>query len=239
MAGALTALISALLYVIPNRWQVVTPSYLPLTAIDEVIPFWPASGLVYGAIYLFLLATFVLVRDLAVASRFIYACLFTQAIAAACFVLWPTVYPRELFAVPMHAGRLGVAIVDVVRGMDTPANCLPSLHVSTAVLCAGVLIADRRSFAGVLIALPLALSTLTFKQHYVADVIVGLALGLAAYFIFFRWRGFGLRPGAGSDTTRARPEAIPAPRADTGGVPGGTRCSAGKAEPAPTPAPDG
>jgi membrane-associated phospholipid phosphatase len=233
VAGVLTAVIAGLLYVVPNRWQMIPPSYLPLTWIDEAIPFWPATGLVYAAIYFFLVGTFVVLRDLSVVSRFLYACLFTQIVAAACFVLWPTVYPRELYEIPLHASRFDAAIVELVRGMDTPANCLPSLHVSTVVLCAGALLADRRSFAGVLTAVPLALSTLTFKQHYVADVIAGLALGLVAYFVFFRWREFGLRPGAGSYTTHARPEGIRERRGDTGDARGGSRYSGGTATPAP------
>jgi len=175
---------------VPNRWQIVPPSHLPLTWLDNVIPFWPVSGLAYGAIYPFLLGTFIAIRDLTVASRFVYACLFTQIAAAACFVVWPTVYPRELYPVPTGAGHLSMAIVQMLRAMDTPANCLPSLHVSTAVLCAVALRAGQRSTWGILCALPLALSTLTFKQHYVIDVLAGLALGLLAYFLFFRWRGF-------------------------------------------------
>ena len=43
-------------------------------------------------------------------------------------------------------------------------------------------------FAGI----PIALSTLTFKQHYVADVVSGLALGLASWWLCFRWTGLRL-----------------------------------------------
>ncbi|MGZ5124114.1 MAG: hypothetical protein ACXWC1_15060 [Burkholderiales bacterium] len=32
-----------------------------------------------------------------------------------------------------------------------------------------------------------SVSTLTFKQHYVVDVVTGLGLGLVSYWIFFRW----------------------------------------------------
>ncbi|HXR50905.1 MAG TPA: phosphatase PAP2 family protein [Steroidobacteraceae bacterium] len=43
-------------------------------------------------------------------------------------------------------------------------------------------------FAGI----PIALSTLTFKQHYVADVVSGLALGMASWWLCFRWTGLRL-----------------------------------------------
>ena len=192
VAGALTVLLSALLYIVPNRWQAVPPEYLTLSSIDNAVPFWPASGLVYISIYFFLTATFVALRDFAVVSRFVYACLFAQVIAAVCFVVWPIVYPRELYLAPT-ASRLDAEILELVRSMDTPANCLPSLHVSTAVLCAVALRADRDTRLGALIALPLALSTLTFKQHYFVDVLAGLALGLLAGLVFFRWRLVELR----------------------------------------------
>lgn len=233
-AGALTAAVSTVLYVVPNRWQIVPPRYLPLTWLDNAIPFWPVSGLAYGAIYLFLLGTFIAIRDLAVVSRFVYACLFTQITAAACFVVWPTVYPRELYPVSGEAGHVGVAIAQMLRGMDTPANCLPSLHVSTAVLCAVALRASQRSTWGILCALPLALSTLTFKQHYVIDVLAGLALGLLAYFLFFRWRGFGLSSPVAPGTRHANPEAIPGQPADRGGARDESRYCVETATAAPT-----
>jgi len=193
VAGALTVLLSALLYIVPNRWQVVPPEYLTPTSLDSAVPFWPASGLVYLSIYLFIPATFVALRDFAVVSRFVYACLFAQLIAAVCFVVWPTAYPRGLYLVPT-ASPLGAALVDIVRSMDTPANCLPSLHVSSVVLCAVALRADRGTRLGFLLAVPLAFSTLTFKQHYFVDVLAGLALGLLAGLLFFRWPRLALRP---------------------------------------------
>jgi len=233
LAGVLTAALSAVLYLVPNRWHILPPSYLPITWLDDAIPFWAASGLVYSAIYLFLLASFVAIRDLAVVSRFVYACVFTQLVAAACFVVWPTVYPRELYPIPAGAGHLEMVVIQMTRGLDTPANCLPSLHVSTAVLCACALYADQKSRWWALVALPLALSTLTFKQHYVVDVGAGLLLGLLAYFAFFKWQGFGLRPPAGPGTTRASRAVTRELRADTDGARDGSQCCVEKTATAP------
>jgi membrane-associated phospholipid phosphatase len=38
-----------------------------------------------------------------------------------------------------------------------------------------------------------AASTLTFKQHYFVDVVGGAALGVAAWWLCFRWKGLRLR----------------------------------------------
>jgi membrane-associated phospholipid phosphatase len=186
VAAAVTALISALMYFVPQHVRLTDPVYLPMTALEKAIPFWPASGVVYFAVFPLLLGTFLLLRDLGQATRFLYACLFAQTVGMICFLLWPTAYPRELFALPQSTSALGAALVTFCRSMDTPANCLPSLHVSTVVLCVGALRTRRLFVPAVLISIPLALSTLTFKQHYVADVIAGLVLGLLACMIFFR-----------------------------------------------------
>jgi hypothetical protein len=163
-----------------------TPARLPMTALDTAIPFWPQSGLVYSAMFAFLLGAYVALPDYTRVTRFLHACLFCQIVAVLCFILWPTVYPRELFPLPSGTGALGTALVAFYRSMDTPANCLPSLHVSTVVVCVGALRGSRLFVPGLVLSVPLILSTLTFKQHYVADVGTGLALGLLAVAIYLR-----------------------------------------------------
>ena len=83
-----------------------------------------------------------------------------------------------------------------VRATDAPVNCLPSLHVCTATLCALAMRGSRWFGAAQCIACLCAASTLTFKQHYAVDVITGAALGAAAWWLCFRWRGLQLRLSA-------------------------------------------
>jgi membrane-associated phospholipid phosphatase len=184
-AGAACLLLAAALYLLPNRAPLLAPLTLPLTAIDTAVPFWPASGWAYAAVYLLLAWTFVELRDFAQASRFLYACLFAQALAAAVFIACPTAYPRELFPVPEDTHPLNAALVEFWRWLDAPVNCLPSLHVAVTVLC---LAQRKRSLAVVAVGVALCLSTLTFKQHYAVDLLAGLALGAASYALFFRCR---------------------------------------------------
>lgn len=193
LAGAVVAALSALLYLVPNRWHGGTGTYLPMTSLDTAIPFWPQTGWVYAATYALLLSTFVGIRDLSRVSRLLYALLFAQTLAAICFVLWPTVYPRDLYPIPQHLGTAANAISSFWRGIDAPTNCFPSLHVSTVTLCVAAWPRARYKLTAALIGIPCALSTLTFKQHYVADLAAGLALGLLAWFIFFRWNRVSLR----------------------------------------------
>ena len=195
--GLACAAYAAVLYMGPNRIPWDTPGRLPLTVIDRAVPFVPATGWIYAAVYLFLVASFVAMRDLVRVSRFLYACALVQLVAAALFVAWPIAYPRELFDVPAGTGPANAALVAFFRGLDAPVNCFPSLHVTTAVLCA-VALRPQLSRAGwgvvVALALLLAASTLTFKQHYFADVAGAVPLAALGWFVFFRWKRIEVGP---------------------------------------------
>jgi len=203
LAAAFTVLACSLMYYLPQHWHVGSPSLLPFTLVDEALPFWPLSGLVYFAMFAFLAGTFVSLHSFDGATRFLYATLLAQAIGMAVFMLWPTVYPREAFALPVDAGPLATALVKFCREADQPVNCFPSLHVSTVAICLATLW-HRSSAAsgavprllGLLAGLAMIVSTLTFKQHYLLDVVAGAVLGCVSWWLCFRWRGLLLvRPG--------------------------------------------
>jgi membrane-associated phospholipid phosphatase len=186
------------MYELPQRWHLGHPVELRLTALDRAVPFLPASGLAYFGAFIFVLATFLALRDRVEATRFLYASLLAQGVGMLCFLLWPVQYPRELYPLPANSSALGAALVAYVRGSDAPLNCLPSLHVSTAVICALSLRGHRWFPAAVLAAVASAASTLTFKQHYLVDAIAGAALGFAAWWTCFRSKALRLRVRPGS-----------------------------------------
>lgn len=190
-AAAATALICAAMYFVPQYVHRGEPLLLPMTAVDRWIPFWPASGVIYFAVFPLLVGTYAAIREPRRATRFLHACLFAQTVGMACFLLWPTRYPRELFALPPTASALGRALVSFCRAFDAPVNCLPSLHVSTVMLCIGALRGSRLFVPAMLAGMPLVASTLTFKQHYLADVAAGALLGLIASLVFMGWSRSG------------------------------------------------
>jgi membrane-associated phospholipid phosphatase len=192
-AAVVTILVCAAMYFVPQHWHFGRPVELPLTALDRAVPFWPLSGLVYYAAFVFQVAVFLLLPGRELATRYLYAALVAQVVGMVCFLFWPTLYPRELYPMPAGTGAIGASLVHHVRLTDAPVNCLPSLHVSSVTLSALALRGTRWFGAAALIALACALSTLTFKQHYVVDVIAGAALGSAAWWLCFRWRGLRLR----------------------------------------------
>lgn len=191
LAAISTVLLCGLLYYLPQRWHVGSPRLLPFTWVDSVVPFWPLSGLVYFSLFPFLVGTFLSLRSHEQASRFLHANLLAQILGCLVFVLWPTSFPREAFPLPAYSGSLAAALVAFCRDADLPLNCLPSLHVSTATICLATLRDSKRwsrhGFVLILLAgLAMIASTMTFKQHYLLDVIAGAALGYASWWLCFR-----------------------------------------------------
>lgn len=160
--------------------------HTPELALDLLLPVRPAWAIVYGSLYLFLIVLpLLIVRDEELIGRTVRAYLTVWTAAYACFLAFPTVAPRpgELTGDGFAAWGLRS-----LYGADPPYNCFPSLHVAHSFVSA---FACRRVHRGVGVVATLAaslvgLSTLYTKQHYVADVIAGVALASAAQAAFLR-----------------------------------------------------
>jgi membrane-associated phospholipid phosphatase len=75
-----------------------------------------------------------------------------------------------------------------VRGVDAATSCVPSLHVADSMLAAFLMRRERPKLFPWLMtwAVAIAVSTLTTKQHYLVDVLTGIALALVAALTFQR-----------------------------------------------------
>jgi hypothetical protein len=183
-----------LLYQATNRWHLVQPRSLPLTALDEAIPFWPGTVVPYflliGGMYLP-----ALVPDQALFRRSLAALTVATVVNTLCFALMPTIYPRP--PLPEDTG-FPVSWYCWLTTIDTPANCFPSGHITApAIGCWAVATQWPRCrpwlWGGFAL---LALSVLTTKQHYVVDILGGAGtawLGLRAT----RWLTPETTPGCG------------------------------------------
>lgn len=164
------------------------------TPLDRAIPFWPPAVVAYGLVYLFLFIPVLQIRDLRLFARAVYAFCAYNLVALAVFLLVPTRYPRPE-SLPVDS--FFSWCVGLVYAADPGYNNFPSLHVANATFIA--LLArrvDRRVGAIVLaLAAAIAGSTVLVKQHWIADVIAGAALGGAAYRI-------GVARGAAAEAER-------------------------------------
>ena len=170
---------------IPELWPPKI-SYTPELALDRALPLIPAWSLVYGALYLFLilLPIFVIRQDDLI-RRTVYAYLLIWITAYVFFVIYPTWAPR-----PLEVTGDGFAVWGLLAlySTDPPYNCFPSLHVAHSFVSALASYRVHRNLGilAMIVAALVALSTLFTKQHYVVDVIAGVILAYAAYFIFLR-----------------------------------------------------
>ena len=171
VVGWTTALYT--IYQATNRYHLFTPTLLPVTLIDEVIPFWTWTVVPYFALIggMYLLA---LVRDDRLFKRALVALTISVLINYTIFALWPTIITRP--SLPQ-----GTAFYDAwyrwLVTIDTPANCFPSGHITAPVIGCWALAQENPRWRWLirLALIPFLLTILTTKQHYVWDLFGGLA----------------------------------------------------------------
>jgi membrane-associated phospholipid phosphatase len=147
------------------------------THLDDAIPFLPWTAWCYLPFYA---ATFImtiggfrrrLLFDLTARSV-----LLVMFIGALCHLLIGATYPRPLLQAPY--ADVSAAFMAWVQHVDPPGNVFPSLHVAHTTMLSLLLIRDRPRLGRValVMATMLAISTLTTKQHFIADVLSGYLL---------------------------------------------------------------
>ena len=182
-------------YVAMNRFHLRAPIELPLTALDHALPFltwtvWPYMALLFSDIVLP-----PLIRDEALFRRWAWAFVASMVLDVIVWAVMPTVYPRP--PLPLDGSRSS-RLYGSLMGLDTPACCFPSAHISLpAVSCWALSRQWPRARVLIWAAFALfSLTILTTKQHYLLDLLAGLASG-----------AFGVA------TTRLMPRAMEASRA--------------------------
>ena len=179
-----------LIYLTSNHFHLTPPQLLPMTALDLATPYIPMSFWMYISEIPFFIAMYITMSPNARMNKFIYAFTTLQILSIAIFLYWPTTYPRMQFPTPdrsqLDAGTYW--LMTILRIADTPANCFPSLHVSSTFLCAFAFLEDQRRYFPFFFswAFLITLSTMTTKQHYAVDAIGGVAMAYAVYWFFHR-----------------------------------------------------
>jgi membrane-associated phospholipid phosphatase len=179
------SVVNAVLYLVPNHLPLTQPTLLPWTRLDAAVPFVPATLWIYVSDYFLVASAFLLVRSWAEAKRFARAYFALLVVGSTVHLLWPTTFPRDSF--PLVGEGLSEKLLAALRHVDMPTSCLPSMHVAGSFLAAFSLWRRRRALftAWTCWATAVAVSTLTAKQHYLVDVLAGLALAAAFWAVFF------------------------------------------------------
>jgi membrane-associated phospholipid phosphatase len=169
------------------------------TFIDQSIPFQPGWVWVYESLYLILPVAWV-VETPDQMRRYCLGCAGIIFCGFLFFAVWPVEGPRPAQPCDNAMYRLMVQV-------DGPTNSFPSLHMALATYTAFVTVAVTSGWLRrvLLVIMPvwvalIGYSTMATKQHYWVDVMAGVALGWAAYFLAWRTSEAGLFADTGLET---------------------------------------
>ena len=175
----LPLLFSTVVFVLAKQFVFWRPHGDLSCALDLFVPFLPWTVVLYLGSFLYWYLSFMLAlrQELDRAVRIYCAHVLTVLISFLFFVLMPTTLERP----QVNGDGLWNWMLRLVYLIDTPENLFPSLHCSTGWLCwVGVRRRKDLPLCYRCLALPLSLlvcvSTLTTRQHVLADVIAGIAL---------------------------------------------------------------
>ena len=185
------------IYLFTNHFHFSAPVLLPFTWVDSTIPFIPDSLWMYLSLYPMIGAAYFLARDLENLNKFLYSSFFVIILSVSFFLIWPTIYPRNLFQIPSGINEWTKFTFFYLRQIDTPASCCPSLHVSCSFLSSFIFLEEQKEKFPFffLWSILISLSTLTTKQHYFIDVLTGFMISIFVYVVFYRfisYRIFGV-----------------------------------------------
>lgn len=160
---------------IAGRW----PHHAMATAWDAATPLLPWTAAIYVGAYLFWAVNYILAvrEDEDRAWRFLAADGVGKLVCFALFLLWPTAAARP----EVPAGAPLSWLLGLIYALDAPDNLFPSIHCFNSWLC-WVAVRGRRAVPAwyrafsLVFALAVAVSTLTTKQHVLADVAAGFVL---------------------------------------------------------------
>jgi membrane-associated phospholipid phosphatase len=157
------------------------------THLDDAIPFWTWTAWCYlpfyAAIFIISIVGF---RSRDLFNRGLQAVALVMFVGAICHLTIRAEYPRPVLHPPYP--DVSTVFMAWVQRVDQPGNVFPSLHVAQTSTLAFILYRDRPRLGAFTIVLGaiLALSTLTTKQHFIADVVSGYALVFVARAFAFR-----------------------------------------------------
>lgn len=157
---------------------------LPPSALDRALPFSPSAIWLYLSFFLivpagYLLAPLQRIKWLTLAMQL------TALGAGAVYLLWPTT-----MAYPQNDGvGISAQLLAALTQVDSPQNCLPSLHMALTVLAVWALSDGERKMRTALWMLwgvAIAFSILQLRRHLFVDLAGGVLLALFAGWLALR-----------------------------------------------------
>lgn len=151
---------------------------------DRWFPLFPSTSFVYVSVQWFIMVAVMESADALPWRNVLKASAFVLLVCNIFFVFLPV----EIRPDAVQVTDVSTWVLSLIRKGDVAHNCFPSSHCAFALLGALYLFHKSRwkGWLGLFCAISIGISTLTTKQHYVLDVIVGFALAGVAYVWFVR-----------------------------------------------------
>ncbi|WP_437215063.1 phosphatase PAP2 family protein [Pectobacterium sp. LFLA-215] len=159
---------------------------LPTSFVDEWIPFSPSAIWLYLSFFIIVPLSY-LSCPIARLAGLRRATQLTALIAGAVYLIFPTtmVYPQVV------GDDLSTRVLQLLLLIDSPQNCLPSLHIALTVLAVWAM-SDRqhkvKTGLYLLWGAAIALSILQLRRHLFIDLVTGGMLAGIAGWMFLRSR---------------------------------------------------
>ncbi|KFX18430.1 phosphatase PAP2 family protein [Pectobacterium betavasculorum] len=159
---------------------------LPPSMVDEWIPFSASAIWLYLSFFIIIPLSYLFcpITRLAGLRR---ATQLTALIAGAVYLIFPTtmVYPQVV------GDDLSARLLQLLQRIDSPQNCLPSLHIALTVLAVWAMSDSQQKVKTGLYFLwgaAIAFSILQLRRHLFIDLVTGAMLAGIVGWIFLRSR---------------------------------------------------
>lgn len=176
------------LYQFTNRIHRVEPKLLPFDMVDRTMPFWPKTVWIYFTEYVIFFACYFLLESWLDLARYFYSYMTILFISCIVFWIYPVTFPREKYHLRDYPDNLSKRALSFLRDkMDTPANCLPSLHVSSCFVSAFAFWYQSKILFSIFFvwSVLVGISTMTTKQHYFIDVWTAFLLTVLVFWFYY------------------------------------------------------
>ncbi|WKA62392.1 phosphatase PAP2 family protein [Pectobacterium aroidearum] len=159
---------------------------LPTSFIDEWIPFSPSAIWLYLSFFIIVPLSY-LSCPIARLVGLRRATQLTALIAGAVYLIFPTtmVYPQAV------GDDFSTRLLQLLQRIDSPQNCLPSLHIALTVLAVWAMSDSQQKVKTglyLLWGMAIAFSILQLRRHLFIDLVTGAMLAGITGWIFLRSR---------------------------------------------------
>jgi membrane-associated phospholipid phosphatase len=164
------------------------PSVMPYMTLDEIIPFWPWTALIYFTLYLQVFVVFFSAPYERILKKLFWAYMAAMGILSGFYLLLPSThnFPASHLSPPLDCFD---DLVVWLRRIDFVTNQFPSGHVIYSLSGPIFYLAIGRYKTGLPLliwGIIISVSALTVKQHNAVDALAALPIAILIGLIFGR-----------------------------------------------------